>query len=284
MKVSFASLEFLGALLRPIVSFALRKGVGVGQFEEVLRNVYVSEAAKEFEKNGLEINVSRLSVATGLNRRDVTRIWNGEGRIEPPAGLLTKVIGQWRGDPRFSDKGDRPKPLGYRGDDSEFAGLVRSVSRDLNPYTVMFELERIGIATKEEEKIILKGEVMIAPNDLKRGCELLGADFHDLLSAVDHNLASSDEFSPHHHIRTQYDNIVVDELPRIRAWLLKKGAELHEEVRNFLSRLDKDLNPQLAKKQGGARVALGSFSFVDDPDGGGGFPHFEKTRKGRNNK
>jgi hypothetical protein len=269
MTGGFGTVEFLGRLLRPLVSLALRRGVSVGEFEELVRQVYVSEAAGNLSAAGHEVNVSRLSVATGLNRRDVTRIWNGESRAEAPTGLLSKVIGQWRADRRFAHRTDQPRALSYRGDESEFAELVRSVSRDLNPYTVLFELERIGIVRKGDQEIELHGEVLISPRDLKRGCELLGSDFDDLIRSVESNVTSDGrEAAPNHHVRTQYDNIVAEAVPKIRTWMLKKGAELHEEARRFLSRHDKDLTPSIAKKRGGVRVVLGSFSLIDQSDEG----------------
>ena len=105
---------------------------------------------------------------------------------------------------------------------------------------------------------------MFQRGDLKRGVELLSSDMDDLINAVDENVFSRSS-QPNHHVKTQYDNIVLEALPAIREWFLKKGALFHEEARKFLSKFDRDVHPELSKKEGGARVALGSFSLVKKP-------------------
>ena len=97
---------------------------------------------------------------------------------------------------------------------------------------------------------------------MKRGFDLAARDIDDLLRAVEGNLLDAPEM-PHLHIKTHYDNIVPEALPKIQEWFLTKGKELHEEARKFLSKFDKDLNPKLSQKPGGARVALGTFSLTE---------------------
>jgi hypothetical protein len=55
--------------------------------------------------------------------------------------------------------------------------------------------------------------------------------------------------------------------PRIREWLLQKGAALHAEVREFVGSFDKDINPSRYAEPGGVRVTVGSFSLCEESEG-----------------
>lgn len=249
-------------LLRPIVRFCLERAIKFQEFSEVSRHLFVRCAQDSLRKGGHESNVSRVAVATGLRRREVARIFSEQDTIAPEPGMLHKVIGHWLGSDRFSDHG-KPKKLAFKGAGSEFAELVHSVSQDLNAYTVLFELERLGMVRKEESALALVKDTLNPGKDVKRSVELLAADMGDLISAVEENVFD-EPMVPNHHVKTHYDNIVVEALPKIRKWMLKHGTKFHREARAYLSKFDRDLHPQLRAKAGNARVAIGSFSIVSE--------------------
>ena len=254
-----ASIQLLRALLRPIVTACVRRSIIFQDFSDVARSLFVEAGKDALASEGHEINVSRLSVLTGLQRREVSRLLSEKGEGRSTGGLLFKVLGQWRADKRFAVKPDVPRPLSFRGIDSEFGALVRSVNQDLNAYTILFELERLGMVEKRKELLYFIGDGALSVSDAQHGYELLSSDMEDLITAVDQNIASQSDF-PNHHIKTRYDNIIEDAVPEIRRWLLDQGAKFHKEARKFLSKFDKDIQPRLHAKKGGARVALGSFS------------------------
>lgn len=259
---SFTSADFLRLLLRPIVRLCLKRSIRFQEFGEIARLVYVECAEQELQRDGHEVNVSRISIATGLQRRDVTRLWNVEPEVKEHTALLHKVLGQWKGDKRFSERSERPRPLTFKGVESEFAQLVNAVSQDLNVYTILFELERLSLVEKKGERLFLIGDTVVPQKDLKRGSELLSNDIQDLITAVDENLFGHPEIL-NHHVKTHYDNISIEALPRIRQWLLDKGELFHRAARKFISRYDIDINPTINDKKGGGRVALGSFSVTE---------------------
>jgi len=261
---TLSTFELVSLVLRPIVRFCVRRDVKFQDFSEVTRHLFIESTAEELKSQGFEANVSRLSVSTGMHRRDVTRIWKGEEPPKEPDSVIRKVIGQWRSDKRFAKKAEHPNPLSLKGKDSEFAELVRSVSQDVNPYTVLFELERIGAVEKSDEMLILKTAAVSPQGDIKRGLELLSHDSEDLISSVEQNLFDESEIL-NHHVKTHYDNIAVESIPTIKVWLLEQGAKFHEDIRRYLSKFDLDINPALKKESGGARVAFGSFSVTSPP-------------------
>ncbi|NMC62332.1 MAG: hypothetical protein GYA55_04120 [SAR324 cluster bacterium] len=257
-------LQALRALLRPISRFCLKRSIRLQDFIEIAKSVFLEAAAEQVRLQGAIVSTSRLSVITGLHRRDVMRLFNKqESKLGTDTSLVARVIGQWQQDPRFSSKSGKAKILKLEGKCSEFTELVRSVSKDLNPYTVLFELERIGAVSRQQGTICLQSAVYVPTGDVAQGLSLLAADSADLIAAVDENIFSPKEL-PNLHIKTQYDNLCVENVPEIRKWFLEKGEKFHKEARSFLSKFDKDINPKLKNKTGGARAAIATFSFIEE--------------------
>jgi hypothetical protein len=143
--------------------------------------------------------------------------------------------------------------------------LVESVSKDVNPATVLFELERIGAVKKEKNTIELKARGFRPSLEKEdEALRLLGADIADLTTSVENNLLQVCP-EPNLHITTRYDNVAVSAIPQIRKWILKRGSDFQAQVRAYVSRFDKDLNPALFQSQGGASVTLGTFSVTTTP-------------------
>lgn len=254
---------FVGALLRPVVRFCVKKGCSYSAFCKLAKQLFFEAGQEYIRSHDQDASVSRISALTGLDRRDISRFQKDGSFFTRKVNLLSRVIGQWEQDSRFSKGAGRPKLLTCEGTSSEFFALVQSVSKDLNPYTVLSELERVGAVVRDKDKLRLSTEVYVPRGDVQDGLRILGLDVQDLLSAVEKNLIESDK-TPHLHIRTQYDNLSPEALEKIQNWFLEKGGELHREARQFLSNHDKDLNPKITK--GGARAVIGSFAFVEKPD------------------
>ncbi|MCO6430852.1 MAG: hypothetical protein J5J00_08320 [Deltaproteobacteria bacterium] len=254
------TLKCLRLVLRPIARFSLQRAINIQDLVESLKFVLISVAKEELEAGGEKPNVSKLSIMTGMHRRDVMRILASDEIPDRPAGLTSRIIGQWEQDSRFTTKAGVPRVLTVDGEDSEFAELVKLVSKDLHPGTILHELERLGVVEHVRGGVRVKARYESARGDPEKGYQILGADLADLINAADENVFGSAE-TPNLHARTEYDNIFVDDLPKIREWLLKEGSAFHQKARNYLSRFDKDINPHI-KKDGGARVVLGTYSLA----------------------
>jgi Family of unknown function (DUF6502) len=252
---------FVRAFLMPVVRFCLRRSYGYSEFSSLAKQIFYEIAEEEIRIKGQDVSVSRLSALTGLDRRDLTRFHKEGVFFARKENLLSRVIGQWEQDARFCKSPGRAKALTCEGVDSEFFTLVQVVSKDLNPYTVLGELERVQAIERKNDKVSLRAKVFVPREDLQDGLRILGLDARDLYNAVESNILQKSE-TKNLHIRTEYDNLDPAGIEKIRTWFLDKGAELHKEARNYLARFDKDLNPKI--KQGGARAVIGSFSLVED--------------------
>lgn len=256
-------------LLRPVLALCVRRSVKFQQLVDLLKVLMVEAARAELIELGAGASVSRISIMTGVHRKDVSRLLES-GSLKPGvseseafggADIFTRVVGQWCSHPLFSQRG-KPRRLKCVSGLGEFQELVRSVSSEINPYTVLFELERLGMLKRGKNSVELTSSEYIPAQNQEALIEVLGEDMSALLSAAEQNIFSPDKV-PQLHLSTRYDNICEDKLPEIRQWLLAKGAKFHAEARLYLAKRDKDLNPKLAKARGGARVLLGTFGLTE---------------------
>lgn len=248
----------LRCLLRPIARFCLQKAISVQQLTDTAKDVFLEVAADELRRQGEKVNVSRLSVITGLQRRDVMKRYRQEPRTEVVSSLPARVLGQWEQDPRFTTKSGKPRSLTYEGEQSEFHSLIAAVSRDVHPGTVLFQLERSGSVERTKRGVrLIKPEVEVR-GDPGEGFLLLSKDLDDLIGAVQENLFGS-EAQRNLHARTEYTNVARSAVPEIKRWLLREGTTFHLKVRNFLARYDLDINPR-PNEEGNTRVVFGTFS------------------------
>lgn len=243
----------------------------VQELIELLKATLIDVATLDFADQQIDINVSRLSVATGLQRKEINRLQaapNRHRKVEPnvtQANLMSRIVGKWQGDAAFLSPSGRPRSLTTAGIESEFAELVRSVSTDINSYTVLFEMERLGLVEKDQGKVKLKKLVVDISGDSAAGYATLADDCRDLTVAVEENLKAPERVA-HLHQRTEYDAIPARFLPKIRSWILKRGTEFQDEMRSYLAKYDADLNPELKKEALRGRVVVSSFSYTETLD------------------
>lgn len=253
-------LKCLRLVLRPVVKFCLRWSLSIQDLNEACKAVFVQVVSEELEERGEKINISRIALTSGLHRRDVMRLLNPDDQSVQQGGLVMRVIGQWQMDKRFQDNRGKPRELTYEGERSDFHKLVSRISKDLNPGTFLFELERIGAISRKGDKISLIVKSYNPRGNPEAGFALLAADAEDLMCAVEENIYGNSE-NPNLHAKTAYDNIRLSDLPKVEKWILKEASTFHEKVRKFIAQYDCDLNPKLRGSRG-ARVVLGTFSRV----------------------
>ena len=75
-------------LLRPLVRILLRGGISYKTFADLVKWVYVDVAMKEFGIAGRKQSISRVSVITGLSRKEVLRV---RRLSEPGASIVATV-------------------------------------------------------------------------------------------------------------------------------------------------------------------------------------------------
>lgn len=256
-------LRCLTTVMLPVARFCLRRDIKLQDFVESAKFAFMEAAQEELRRLKQEANVTRLSVMTGIHRPDVRRLLKGRTQRKGPKAVPIRVLGQWQKDKRFKTAGGKPRSLSAEGENSEFVELVKSISRDVNPYSVLNELLRSGSVERVRGgKVRIVSRVFVPKGDMEQGFELLSRDTDDMLSAVEENILEPRE-KPNLHISTEYDNVSPKHEAEIRAWLIREGSAFHEKARNFLSSFDKDVSVARSSELGQMRVAVCAFSRVD---------------------
>jgi hypothetical protein len=252
--------ECMRLMLRPIVRLGLRYSIHLNDLTEMLKQVLVEVSRQELIKSRQVVSLSKLSVMTGVHRKDVTRLERTPEKIREGGNLITRVMVQWQHDPRFSTKAKRSRVLSAEGRESEFATLVRSVNgENVSAYSILSEMERLGAVERHGSNIKLVWRDFIVEGNAAAGISMLSRDIDDISQAVEQNLFEPQQ-TQNLHLKTDFDNITPEAIPEIRRWLIKEGSLLHRRAREYLSKYDRDLNKEMPKNGIRCRVALGTFS------------------------
>lgn len=128
---------------------------------------------------------------------------------------------------------------------------------------MLLELDRLGLVEKTARGLRLSSDIDVNYGDEEKRLSLLARNMEALIDASNANADPFEDIG-HLHMRTEYDNVFVKDLPKIKEWILKEGKAFHLKVRKFVSRFDNDVQPN-SKKESGGRVVVGAFSIATDP-------------------
>jgi len=197
--VPAAALDALLAVLRPLARVAVDHGVQFGQLEELLKRAMVEAALRATAGEGRRAAapVSRLSVITGIHRKEVKRLAEGpdltavRAESTPAAQLFTR----WLTDPAWRGADGRPRPLARRvspGDAPGFEELARSVTTDVHPRTLLDELLRLELAEVDgrADTVRPRSDAFVPAGRIESLLAFLGANVGDHLAAARANVAA----------------------------------------------------------------------------------------------
>lgn len=182
-------------LLRPLVRLLIARGVGLPAMTELLKDVYVSVAVHDIDSGAKRPTDSRISLMTGVHRKDVKRL-RGAPLEDVPAprsvGIGAQVVSRWLGSGATTDPSGRPLPLPRQaGSGPSFDALVESVSTDVRPRAVLDEWLRLGVARLDGEgRVVLNQAAFIPQKGLEEKAFYLGRNVGDHIAATAHNIVA----------------------------------------------------------------------------------------------
>jgi hypothetical protein len=186
-----ALLEAIDALLTPLASLCLAKGLPVQRLEEALRRAMVNAASANIDPSLGERKTSRISAMTGLTRREVDRIRQSAPPARPISrSLAGDVLTHWISDARYQDSDGNPSSLPRSGELPSFETLAAQVSRDVHHRTILDEMCRLGMARHHAstDRVELLETVFVPSGDWPRMVAYLGANVGDHLRGATANV------------------------------------------------------------------------------------------------
>jgi uncharacterized protein DUF6502 len=177
----------LSRLLAPLARLCLANGVTFTAVEEMLKRAFVQEANDLQPDAPAHGTVSRISTATGIRRREVTRLIKSESSVlstKPPHA--TQVFARWTTDPALQDQDGTPRPLKRQGSVPSFETLAQSITRDVHPKSLLDELIRLGLACYDEgnDCVTLTRRDFVPDADSRQMLDFLGNNVGDHFDAA----------------------------------------------------------------------------------------------------
>ncbi|NSX53708.1 DUF6502 family protein [Parasulfitobacter algicola] len=120
--------------LRAFVRLLVAKGIGFPDAAETLKKLYI-KAAQDLTTDG-KLTDSRISVMTGLQRRDVARLRNIPEPADSKPNHQVRLMALWQTDPAYKDHPTLPRT----GPAPSFEALSRDIRKDVHPRTVLEHL------------------------------------------------------------------------------------------------------------------------------------------------
>lgn len=256
------------SILRPLVRYLIERGWTYPALGEMLKAVYVEEALQHQTEDEKSVTDSRVSLLTGVHRKDVKRLRAALSEhanvpvLPHGAALAARVVAAWTSTPRYLDAKRKPKVLPLRSlpNRVSFEGLVRETKADMRANVILDELVRTGVAdTDEEGKVHLLRSAYVS--DIPRDkLVYLGDNIADHLQSALHNIAGQDK--PFLERAVYYEVVNVDEIDALRPELY----QLSEEFLQAINRRVMPLNRKAIRdaQNTGRRIRLGVYYFEDD--------------------
>ncbi|MBI3897406.1 MAG: hypothetical protein HY308_03810 [Gammaproteobacteria bacterium] len=185
----------LRRLLRPLVRLLLSHGITYPYLAELLKSIFVDVAADDFRIDQQPSTDSRISLLSGVHRKDVKRLrQQTPANDAPPAtvSLGAELIARWSSTPAYLDKQGKPRPLARLANDGgtrSFEALVQSVSKDIRSRVVLDEWLRLGVAHVDaDDCVCLNVDAFVPKHGFEEKAYYFGQNIADHMAACVHNL------------------------------------------------------------------------------------------------
>ncbi|WP_343896326.1 DUF6502 family protein [Craurococcus roseus] len=261
------------ALLRPLVRVLIASGATLPAVVAALKECFVEVASRDFRLGGREPSDSRVSLVTGVHRKDVRAIRERSHPVSTPraGGVAATVVGRWLGHPDHLDADGRPRALPR----AAFDALVAGVSKDVRPRTVLDELVRLGLVEGGEGGAVRLLADAFVP--AKGGEEMLAffeRNLHDHMAAAAGNLLAGPDDRRFLERAVYYNNLRPADVDRLEA----EARTLALAALRHLNGLALEMQ-QAAQDDAGAgeRFRFGVYFFRAEREADGAAPPEEKA-------
>jgi len=234
------------ALLRPIASVVLKCGMTWREFSELSKSVFVSVASDEFGIRGRPTNVSRVSILTGISRKEVKRqrdlLAEPEASASPKTTDATRLLSGWHQDSDYVDITGNPLPLNPEGAAPSFQSLFDSYGGDTPEQTLLRELLKAGsIVTDAKGRYVAKRRYHMPVEMDTGGIRFFGTNLFDHANTLSNNVTGDSDQRRLEGFAVD-DQIHPDTVEEFRAYLDERGQQFLEEIDDWLSRHRVDPN------------------------------------------
>ena len=260
-----ALLKAVKAILYPFVHLLIRTGIHFPQIVELLKEVYIDVATKEFTIEGKAQTQTRLSFITGVHRKDVKRLQDSKNshqnnnKVEPESiNLGVKLVSIWSRDPRFLDEIGKPLllPLKSKTEPSFDELVERIYKQNIRSRVVLDEWLNLGIIQLDDKKVKLCTEAYIPKESKNEKAFFLGQNISDHLNAASQNLLNE---SPEFFERcVYYDDLSDSSISELKKMVNDQGMIFLKQLNKKASELKQQDTLKNCSKQ---RINIGLYLY-----------------------
>jgi hypothetical protein len=263
------TLKACRAMLRPIVRILLRNGVIWKEFAELAKSVYVDVAGKDYGISGRPTNASRVSILTGLTRREVKKQRDllAAGAPAPDRmSNITRLLSGWYQDPDYLGEDGEPVALEKSGPDRSFESLHRLYGGDIPAVAMLKELIKVGVVEETVDGRLrpLSRYYMPDPQN-PEAMVRAGSVMKDIGTTVAWNLAREETGESRFEGRATESTIPERHAGAFAEYLETEGQSFLERIDAWLSRHQAEDD----EKTEGGRIGVGVYMIRDDDKGRG---------------
>ncbi len=259
-------LSALRRVMRPLVRLMLRKGVTYTVFADVLKEVFVDVADREFRLDDKAPSDSRISLLTGIHRKDVRRLRH-EGDTASMAlpeniTLGAQLVNVWTNSQPFCKAVGQALPLprlASVGGEVSFDALVARVSTDIRARVVLDEWLRLGVVRVDEQDCVhLEAQAFLPQKGFDEKAAYLGHNLHDHASAAVHNLSGQGQ--PFFERSVHYDALAPVSVEVLREAVASEGMQTLLGFSRLAAELeDRDLSSPEPRQ----RITIGLYFYTE---------------------
>lgn len=256
-------------ILRPLIKLLLAHGINYTMLIEELKKLYIRVAEEDFPLEKRAQSDSRITLLTGVHRKDVKRLREVTTTDEPivkAKSIGAQLIARWLGDPLYHDEQGNPLPLARSaadGGELSFEAVMQSVSKDIRPRPVLDEWIRQGIATIDEtDRVHLNMEAFVPEQGVEEKLFFLRQNVHDHLATVVENL---EEKQPARLERcVYYDALTAEEVEELHAYASEQGMKVLKAINKRAIQMQGQ--PDEARGKPDRRMNFGVYFHTDKVD------------------
>ena len=253
-------------VLRPLIRILVRSGVRYDEFLELVRGVYVETAVRDGLGDGGKPTRAKISISTGVPRRDVDRFIDNDGALpiapKTLTATLSEILNKWHTDPHFVGPYGIPLELEVKGQKSRsFTELVNAVDAQVPVREVLEELIRLRtVVWSGDTHVRTVSRAFIPVEEMSAAqLEFFGNALTRLANTLQFNMDRKNSEKQLERSVISGRGMPRNVVPIFQKLVREKVTELLVELDNWLSPYSADKLPESEFE----KVGLAVFQFID---------------------
>jgi hypothetical protein len=265
-------LRSLSRLLRPLVRLLIQNGITYPVIADLVRDLFLDVAMRDILRDARARTDSRVSLLTGVHRKEIRRHRATAAAPEPTPEVVTlssQIIARWLGAPPWAGEGGTPHPLprSAPAGEASFDGLVEAVTKDMRPRAVLDEWLSQGLVRIDpQDRVVLNVSAFVPRPGRDEQMFYFGRNLHDHIAAAAANVSAVGT-APFLDRSVHYDALPAAAAGQLEAMGREAAVRMLLDINRRAMALAEDADPGAGPAVGPTRrVNLGVYLYVEDEE------------------